>query len=77
MCDVAGVKVSGSFVMDQRVTTEWCQTLRSSKNAKPSKRHLLIDTFCVAGSSSSKVLEALADYSVKISCWTSAQKVAN
>ena len=34
--------------------TEWCQPLRSSKNANPPKRQLSIDTFCVAGSSSSK-----------------------
>ena len=40
--------------------TEWCQPLRSSKNAKPPKRQLSIDRFCVAGSSS---LEALSDYS--------------
>ena len=67
-CDVAGVEVTGSLVMDERVITERCQPLRSSKNAKPPKRHLSIDSFCVAGSSSSKALEALADYSEKMTC---------
>ena len=49
-CDIAGVAVSGSLVMDQHVITEWCQPLRFSKNAKTPKRQLLIGSFCVAGS---------------------------
>ena len=51
--------------MDQRVITEWCQPLRSSKNTNPPKRQLSIGSFCVPGSSSSKVLNALADECVK------------
>ena len=51
--------------MDQRVITEWCQPLRSSKNVKPPKEAFFDRQFCVAGSSSSKALEALVNYSVK------------
>ena len=44
-CDVAGVEVTGSLVMDERVITEWCQPLRSSKNAKPPKEAFVYRQF--------------------------------